>query len=369
MFSDLAKPQLKIWGTLNKEVVNNDLCMFCGTCIAACPVNVLFPTEDEKPTIKGMCVLCGLCYNSCPRIELPIDDIEETLFGRMRNNNEMQMGIFSEAYSVRSTDEKIRISAQDSGATTSIMSHALAKGYVDYAITTGMDEKDYWRPKPCVSNNSDDLVKTARTKYSVGATVSAIGDAITAYPDSNLGFVGVPCQIQGLRRLTTSPLGRKKLGESVKLAIGLFCFDSFKYSQLFQEFVQTKNNISIEQIDKVDIKKGQFNIFAGEKVLMDLPVKDLKIYANPACKNCQDFSAELSDISIGAVGSPKGWTTVLVRTSFGEEVFQSALDAGVIESKPLSDVKPGISLVSKLSKLKKGRQATYIRSKLSPIKE
>ncbi|MBS7650575.1 4Fe-4S binding protein, partial [Candidatus Bathyarchaeota archaeon] len=32
--------------------------MFCGTCIAACPVNVLIPAEDERPTIKGICVLC-----------------------------------------------------------------------------------------------------------------------------------------------------------------------------------------------------------------------------------------------------------------------------------------------------------------------
>lgn len=369
MFTELAKPQLKIWGTLLKEVVNTDLCMFCGTCIAACPVNVLFPTEDEKPTIKGMCVLCGLCYHSCPRIELPIDDIEEYLYGRMRSDDEIYMGIFRETYSVRSTDPKIRMGAQDSGATTSILSHALSKGYIDYAITTGMDEKDYWRPKPYVSNNSNDLLKTAKSKYSVGAPVSGVGDAVAAYPDANLGFVGVPCQIQGLRRLATSPLGRKKLGDHVKLAIGLFCFDSFKYNQLFQEFVQTKNQISLEQVEKVDIKNNRFNLFAGEKVLMDLPVKDLKPYELPACKNCQDFSAELSDLSIGAVGSPKGWTTVFVRSSFGEEVFQSAIDAGVIESKPLNDVKPGISLVSKLSKLKKGRPATYIRSKLGPAKE
>ncbi|WP_455369209.1 Coenzyme F420 hydrogenase/dehydrogenase, beta subunit C-terminal domain [[Eubacterium] cellulosolvens] len=365
----MAKPQLKIWGTLNKEVVNNDLCMFCGTCIAACPVNVLFPTEDEKPTIKGMCVLCELCYYSCPRIELPIDDIEEYLYGRMRNDEEINNGIFRETYSVRSSDPKIRMSTQDSGATTSILSHAISKGYIDYAITTGMDEKDYWRPKPYISTNSDDLLKTAKSKYSVGASVSGVGDAIAAYPNANLGFVGVPCQIQGLRRLTTSPLGRKKLGEHVKLTIGLFCMDSFKYNQLFQEFVQTKNQISLEQIEKVDIKNNRFNLFAGEKVLMDLPVKDLKPYELPACKNCQDFSAELSDISIGAVGSPKGWTTVLVRTSLGEEVFQSAIDAGVIESKPLNDVKPGISLVSKLSKLKKARPANYIRSKRGPAQE
>jgi len=94
---------------------------------------------------------------------------------------------------------------------------------------------------------------------------------------------------------------------------------------------------------------------------MDLPVEELNPYVLPACSKCQDFSVELSDMSIGAVGSPKGWTTVLLRSEFGEEVFKSALDEGVIESTPLSEVKPGISLVTKLSKMKKQRQAPYIK--------
>lgn len=357
----MAKPQLKVWGTLHKEVVSTDLCMFCGTCIASCPVNVLFPTDDEKPTIKGMCVLCGLCYHSCPRVELPVDDIEERLYGRTRNDDEKYTGVLRGAYSVRSTDPKIRMIAQDSGATTSILSHALSKGFVDYTVTTGMDEKDYWRPRPYVSSSAEELLKTARSKYSTGAQISGVADAAIGHPGAGLGLVGLPCQIEGARRLATSPLGNRKLGEYVKLAIGIFCVDSFKFNRLFLDFVQTKNQISLQQIEKVDIKNNRFILFAGEKILMDLPVEELNPYVLPACSKCQDFSAELSDISIGAVGSPRGWTTVLVRSEFGEEVFKSALDEGAIESTPLSDVKPGISLVTKLSKMKKERQAPYIR--------
>jgi len=357
----LAKPQLKVWGTLYKEVVTTDLCMFCGTCIASCPVNVLTPTDDEKPTIKGMCVLCGYCYHCCPRIELPVEDIEELTYGRIRNENEKFTGIIRGAYSVRSTDQKIRLMAQDSGATTSILSHALSKGFVDHTVTTGMHEKDCWRPKPYVSSNIEELLKTVRSKYTTGATISGVAEAATGYPGSRLALVGLPCQIQGFRRLATSPLGNNKLGESVRLAIGVFCFDSFKYNKLFQDYVQTTNQIHLEKIEKVDIKNNRFNIQSGEKTLIDLPIEELNSYVLPACSKCQDFSAEFADISIGAVGSQQGWTTVLVRSEIGEQVFKSAVDEGAIESMPLSEVKPGIALVTKLSKKKKDRQALYIR--------
>jgi len=357
----LAKPQLKVWGTLYKEVVTTDLCMFCGTCIASCPVNVLFPTDDEKPTIKGMCVLCGLCYHGCPRIELPVDDIEERFFGRTRNEEEKLTGVLRGAYSARATDPKIRMLGQDSGAVTSLLGHALSKGIVEHTVTTGMHEKDYWRPKPYVSSSFDELLKTMRSKYTTGATISGVADAATGYPGSNLGLVGLPCQIEGLRRLTTSPLGHGKLGEHVKLAIGVFCYESFKYNKLFLDFVQTKNQISLQQIEKVDIKNNRFNLYAGEKLLMDLPVQELNPQVLPGCLKCQDFCAELSDISVGAVGSPKGWTTVLVRSEIGDEVFQSAVREGVIESQPLGAVKPGISIVAKLSQKKKEHEAPYIR--------
>ncbi|MGQ9543258.1 MAG: Coenzyme F420 hydrogenase/dehydrogenase, beta subunit C-terminal domain [Candidatus Bathyarchaeia archaeon] len=357
----MSKPELKVWGTLLKEVVNTGLCMFCGTCIAACPVNVLIPTEDERPTIKGICVLCGLCYHSCPRVELPIDLIEERIFGRRRSGEERFTGVVRGAYSARSRDPKIRMVAQDSGATTSILNYALSKGYIDYAVTTGTFEGKKWMPHPQISRGLEGLLKTAKSKYSPGATVSGIADAAAGHPGARLGLVGLPCQVEGVRRLATSPLGHRKLGELVNLTIGLFCFNSYKFNKLFLDFIQTKNQISLEQVEKVDIKDNRLYLFSGEKVLMDIHVKELDPYVIPACGKCQDFSAELSDISVGAVGSPRGWTTVLVRSEIGEEVFKSAVDEGVLESTPLNTVKPGLDVVVKLSQIKNRREAPYIR--------
>lgn len=49
------------------KVVNQGLCMGCGTCAASCPVFAI-SMEYGKPNIdREMCIKCGACYSSCPR--------------------------------------------------------------------------------------------------------------------------------------------------------------------------------------------------------------------------------------------------------------------------------------------------------------
>ena len=37
-----------------------------------------------------------------------------------------------------------------------------------------------------------------------------------------------------------------------------------------------------------------------------------------------DFTSELSDISVGSVGSEEGWSTIIVRTDKGLELLKNA---------------------------------------------
>ena len=80
------------------------------------------------------------------------------------------------------------------------------------------------------------------------------------------------------------------------------------------------------------------------------------------CQYCIDYVAELADISVGAVGSPDGWTTVIVRSELGQKLFDSAVKAKVIESVPIETVTPGLPFVVRLSnKKKRERNAYYLR--------
>ena len=107
--------------------------MYCGTCMASCPVNILIPTEEEKPTMKGICVLCELCYYGCPRVELPLDEIEKKAFGRARAINEEPIGVMRDIYMAKSTDKEILSACQNGDAVASLLLFAIERGLVDFA--------------------------------------------------------------------------------------------------------------------------------------------------------------------------------------------------------------------------------------------
>src|SRR2546422_2480059 len=78
-----ARPiKLKIFGNLIQEVVNKNLCMYCGACIASCPIAILFTSEKEEPVLRGTCAACQECYSSGPRVGLPLPRIEQQAFER-----------------------------------------------------------------------------------------------------------------------------------------------------------------------------------------------------------------------------------------------------------------------------------------------
>jgi coenzyme F420 hydrogenase subunit beta len=82
-------------------------------------------------------------------------------------------------------------------------------------------------------------------------------------------------------------------------------------------------------------------------------VKELDPIAASSCAYCLDFTGKNSDISCGNIGSDEGWTTVIVRTKKGEEAFQGALKAGLIEAEELEPKK--VQTVANSARFKKNK--------------
>jgi len=351
--------------------------MMCGACVASCPINVLNVNVNEEPVIKGPCAACQVCYYSCPRLELPLDEIEYYLFGRTRKPEEESLGIYKNVYSARALEEEIWRAGQDGGTVIALMTHALQIGLINCFATSDFTKSNSvfvlgsgitLKTVPVVGDTAADLIRTAGSKYTHGGVLGVLSDAATSYPDGKVGLVALPCELQGLWRMYTSMQATIKFGGSwirggrPVLTIGLFCSKVYSHDKLVTEFLQTKNGIDPAKITRTVIKRNRFKAYAGADMVLDVPTKELEPYMSPPCHYCIDYVAELADISVGAVGSQDGWTTVIVRSELGQRLFDSAVKSKAIEAVPIETVKPGLPFVVKISnKKKRERNAYYLR--------
>jgi len=123
----------------------------------------------------------------------------------------------------------------------------------------------------------------------------------------------------------------------IKYYFGLFCMENFSFDDLQLKRLQERHGFDVTQIVKVNVKEDFFIYLKDDRVI-HIPFDEIDSIARPACRGCPDFSAEYSDISFGGVGSPEGYTTVLIRSEKGKWVYRGALTAGYIKEKRYSSV-------------------------------
>ncbi|HUK27453.1 MAG TPA: Coenzyme F420 hydrogenase/dehydrogenase, beta subunit C-terminal domain [Candidatus Acidoferrales bacterium] len=356
----LEKP--KLFGNLLTQVIRKNQCSFCGACMAACPVNVLWP-EGEQPTLTGACALCEICYYQCPQVEFSQNDVEMYLHNRTRRPDE-PIGITRGVFVGRATKPEIQTRAQDGGVVTALLAYALESGLIDSAVVAGRDSA--WHAKPDVATKYEDLVRNAGTKYTPSPTILGVRSAIYEYAKNKVGVVGTPCQIRAVRRIQTSPLGNRRLAQAMTLVIGLFCMESYGYDKLVESYVQSKG-IDPLTITRMAIKKGSFIVMKGEEELLHVPLKEVDTFVRNSCRQCDDFTAEFADISVGAIGSPSGRSTVIARTEKGLELLKSAEKAGYLELRELKPEEKGYQTVLKMAQLKLKRKPINPAEAAAPV--
>ena len=331
----------KVFGHLLLEVIRPERCVACGACISVCPVEAI-SFVDGLPKLTGKCTACGTCYLSCPRAEHEIGELEVTHLGRKRGADEISSGVIRGAYAVRTLRSDLVGHVQDGGAVTSLLLNSIADGIS--VVVAGIDEGNVWSPVPMLARDEEKVIACAGTKYTSTPMLLGLMEA-DKEGGGSVVLVSTPCQIHGLRRR------QQQIKNDKTFAIGLFCMETFDYNRLMSYL--REQGVDPKQVKKFEIKGGKFIAHREGQAPFEVKIKRLKELSRPCCRICQDYTSELADLSVGNVGSPDGWSTVLVRSEKGEAALKSAEKRGLIEVKPLSDYQPGMSLVIKLSDLKK----------------
>ncbi|MFQ5975747.1 MAG: Coenzyme F420 hydrogenase/dehydrogenase, beta subunit C-terminal domain, partial [Candidatus Hydrothermarchaeales archaeon] len=116
--------------------------------------------------------------------------------------------------------------------------------------------------------------------------------------------------------------------------------------------VEDDYGLKLDDIKKFDIKKNKLIGYKKDGSSVKIPLPETTPYVRRNCQVCLDFSAEMADIGVGAVGTPMGWSTAVVRTKAGADLLEGAEKAGYVEVKPIEEMKPGVGLIKKLAKEK-----------------
>jgi coenzyme F420 hydrogenase subunit beta len=375
MESKTIKPAMKDayqypFGKMLKDVIMSDRCMLCGGCVAACPIACI-GIKNNKPTLVSICHRCGICYTHCPRTGLNFEEVEKGIYHRVRKEEE-KVGVIRSYALAKAKDRKINKIGQDGGVITSLLKFALDKGYIQGAITTKRLNPNSWEPEANFAKSAE-ILDTAGSVYSVSSSNQILGRVYHEYANfvgcnlclSSVALVGTPCQIESLRKMEFSDHGKLKITDSVLFSISTFCWGNYYYQQL-NEYLESKG-INLSKITNLSIKNGFFRGFEGNKEIFNFKISELDHLKMKACSECTDLTGEISDISVGGQGAPEGWSFVILRSEFGESLFNEAVSAGYIQLGSKSEADEGFTEVVKSSEKKKNIRSKNVEASENPL--
>ncbi len=267
------------------------------------------------------------------------------------------LGRYKEVLSARSADEKIRGIAQDGGTVTSLMCFALESGYIDGAVLTRKTNEE-WVPGQFVATTRDEILESAKSVYALSPSLFQLKHATRELALNRVGYVGLPCQIEAVRKMQLYPFGARDIVENLALVVGIFCYENF-HPESLKAIVQGLGEEPLEDVSRIRCVSGKFKTEGGKA--LDLPLKQASRYSQDGDRICPDLVSEWADISVGAVGSDPGWNTVFLRTTKGRDFFKKAVAAGALETKIIHE--PGLKALEKLALDKKSRAKKNIEKR------
>lgn len=360
---------IKIFEDLRKEVIEQNLCNLCGACLAVCTANEInaicleknIPryVEDFKDVQK--CLECGICYFICGQIPKLDAEIEKLYSANP------PIGSYKFLTCAKTTNSEIQKNAQDGGVVTSILKYLLEKNLIDGAVVNKPIQN--WESVPQIITSPEELIQSAGTRYSAIPSIQALGTyKILDKEIPRFAFVGTPCQVQCIRKMQEI---RARPGIYVQYLIGLFCMENFDYERLMKEKIQKELKIKLKNIKKLNIKKNFF-ITLNDNKQIEIPLKDLSHLVRNNCHFCKDFTNLYADISVGGIGSPPGYSTVLVRTERGSSLFSKLVVDNVIEELDKEEVNSAkikadiLSQITRLGKIKYDRGTKTKKNLIKP---
>lgn len=198
---------------IEKEIINNDLCSVCGTCIGVCPMKCISVCPDGRNVLVNhdKCIKCNLCALSCPSRNMIFNQRKMTETLKYDKN----IGYYEYFFKGYASTTKIRKNGASGGMITGLCSYLLDFNIVDKVLCAKFDGTN---GEYVFVEESADLYRSQKSFY-IPIPLNA---ALKEMKNSNLRYavVGTPCQLQGLSKAINV---LKSFNCKIIIKIGLMC--------------------------------------------------------------------------------------------------------------------------------------------------
>jgi coenzyme F420-reducing hydrogenase beta subunit len=221
------------------------------------------------------------------------------------------LGIYCDIFSAK-TD----IEGQDGGVVSTLLVKGFEEKLFDAAIVVRRGHG--YCAEAVIAEKTSDVLAAKGTKYLKVNVTKKLRELISQ-GKKRIVVVCTPCEAQAARKI------QQTLKNDCEITIiGLFCTEAFNCAKIKEE-VKSQLGVDLDKAQKTQVKYGKFTAVVDGKEY-SCKVNDLDAAAEKVCRYCGDFTAQLADVSVGSVGSKKGYSTVIVRSKAGEKLIKN-LDA------------------------------------------
>ena len=325
--------------------VKRNLCAGCGTCAGVCPQNAISMQIDRErgiyvPRINELCDNCALCLKACPGYQVDFLHLNAEIFGRVPDD--IQLGNWVNCYAGYSMQNDLRCAAASGGLITTLLLYAMDKGIINGALVTRMKKDKPLEPEPFIARTREEILSAAGSIYCPVPANVALKQIIDTGETERFAVVGLPCHIQGIRKLEkANPL----LKDRIVLHLGIFCShcDTFKST----DYLVKKYKVSKAAISSITYRgtgwPGYLKFEMKDKTTIRIPYGDyihhhaLRYFIPRFCLFCCDAVCQLSDLTFMDAWLPEikardkmGTSFMISRSTRGQELVEAALQKGII---------------------------------------
>lgn len=373
-----------------KKTIKADLCTGCGICEGACPtgaISTIVKKGNFRPKINAKkCINCGRCVKACPGLGVDLVGLANKYQSDTANYNKM-VGRYEKCFTGYSNDYEVRYHSASGGMVSQFLIWLLENGKIDGEIVTKFDHDNPLLVKTFIATTREEIISARSSKYAP-VTLNRVAQDIKAASGSRYVVVGLPCHIQGMRKLMEID---KKLRDKVIGLFGIYCSCGRTFyltEYVFKERGIQKNKITYFQyrdegcLGKMVVKVPQKEANTirvinnnSESVLYkkDVVYKEhYQSYYHPLrsffiprrCLFCIDHYAELADVCFGDIhikpysDDKVGVNSIIVKNKRWLNLLEECSASGVVH---LDDVSfQTISDSQRMSFKKKGRNGAFV---------